>query len=213
MPRVIQVKAAKAVPIPRKCRRCGHEIQPGEPYKWFKARYRPPVYYCQAHNPRPSELTTSDKLATLYGAQEGVEDDLQAFSDGKITIEDLTSSLESAADEVGGVADEYEESASNMEEYFPSSAQVDEIREKGEAATEFAEALREAARAIETLAAEQESLTERLASLDPEGNLPDELATLYDDDFNTREAIQERLDAITGEVTSQAEEALASLSI
>ena len=108
MPRVIQVKAAKAVPRPWKCRRCGHEIQPGEPYKWFKSPYRPPVYYCQAHNPRPSELTTSDKLATLYGVQEGVEDDLQAFRDGKIGIEDLASSLESAADEAEGVADEYE---------------------------------------------------------------------------------------------------------
>ena len=211
MPRVIQVKAAKAVPIPRKCLRCGHEIQSGESYKWFKHRFQSPRYYCHAHNPRPSELTTSDKLATFYGASEGVEDDLRAFGEGTITIEDLASSLESAADEVEGAATEYEESASNMEEYFHSSSRVDEIREKADAATEFAEALREAARELETLSAEQESLTERLAGLDDEGNLPD--AFSYDDDYTTRDTIEERLADIVSEATSQAEEALANLSI
>lgn len=133
------------------CGRCGDELGVGDPYIWIKSRYGPKRTRCTKPGCafRQSDMTSSDKLATIYSAVESVEDTLAAWGDG--SVDDLTEALEQAAEEVRGAGEEYEESASNMEEHFQGSSQVDEIREKAEAAEEFAERLETVRDEIEDL--------------------------------------------------------------
>src|SRR5262252_6121080 len=109
MPRVYTVNKARASKRTRICRVCGHEIQPGETYRYFEPRYGPPVMYCAEHHPRRSHMTSS-KLGVLYDAQDD-------FAPSEYeSLEDLRSGLESIAETAREVASEYEDSISNMPE-------------------------------------------------------------------------------------------------
>ena len=156
MPKVHTVQKAQKE---HKCGRCSIAILPGQPYRWALKAYSTKMFRCMEHPLRPSELTSSDKLATIYGALEGVEDDIDGLEDGSISLGDLVESLEQAAEEIRNTGEEYEESASNMEQYFSGSSQIDEIHEKAEACEELASELESAARTIGDL---DEALQEAL---------------------------------------------------
>ena len=116
---------------------CNTKIGVNDPYKWIKARYGPRRVFCGLHFPRPSEMTSSDKLSVIYGAREDIEDTLGVFmsadNDSLLTsFDDLVNALESGSGSVNESADEYEMSADNIEQYFSNSPKVDEIREKAE---------------------------------------------------------------------------------
>lgn len=203
MARVSYVKKARASKFTRRCKRCGHVIEAGEAYKYADLKTGPTsgytIYFCSEHNARQSDLTSNDRLSRLYAAQESVEDVLS----GDWDFASLASALESAADEAESVAEEYEESASNMEEYFQGSYQVDEIREKGEACTEWAQELRDAAQEIEQMTDENEC-----AECGQEGDDPchdQDNEEEYDHDFELKED--------KDEARSKAEEALQSLNL
>jgi hypothetical protein len=126
---------------------CTKQIQKGDSYYWVKGRFGPKRVFCAAHRPRASEKTSSDKLSQLYAAQETAEDDLaNAAGYG-----DVAEMLRNAAMEAEEVASGYNESADNVDEHFPGSPQVDEIREKAEACETWQQALEDAAEEIDGL--------------------------------------------------------------
>jgi predicted ribosome quality control (RQC) complex YloA/Tae2 family protein len=125
-----------------KCGRCGKIIEKGEKYyKWYPYMGSAQIR-CRDHFPRPSEMTSSDKLSRVYRIEE-------MMSDWGGDLDTLEGYIAEAREELEEVAEEYEESASNMEEYFPGSGQVDEIREKGEAVGEWANEVDEIETALE----------------------------------------------------------------
>lgn len=173
--RVNVVKAAKPVPTPRLCRRCSHGIQAGESYKWLQPRYGAKVFYCHQHSPRPSEMTSSDKLARLYEAQEGLMDDADAFVHSGLEGEDLKASIEQAIETAREVGDEYSESADKMEEYFPGS----DIREKADACEEWASELESMQSEVEDKLGDLDET--RPTDEDKAAALRDDIRTLIDD--------------------------------
>lgn len=155
MARITHVAKAQASKKPRWCARCGVEIKPGEPYKWFANRIgRMSIRknYCRDHSPRPSDMTTSDKLSALYAAQEAFED---AQGAGMDTPEHVADRLHEAADSVREVAEAYTESADNIEEGFGhETMQSQEIREKAEAVEAWADEIDDAANDCESMSHE-----------------------------------------------------------
>jgi len=133
LPAVKQQKARKLY----KCGKCGGEIKVGEDYYRIAQKWQPVRIRCVKCRPRPSELTTSDKLSRLYGAQENLQDILAKQTLSSEWLSELAEAVEDAMNTVEEVRDEYEESASNMEEYFPDSERVEEIREKSENCDEW----------------------------------------------------------------------------
>ncbi len=141
------VKVARKAP--GECARAGciKQIQKGDSYYWVKGRFGPKRVFCAVHPPRASERTSSDKLSQLYAAQEGAEEDIAKAS----SHEDITEILGSVAAEAEDVAQQYNESADNVDEHFPGSSQVDEIRENAEACETWQQALDNAAQQIDDL--------------------------------------------------------------
>lgn len=186
MPRVTTQKARKEWT----CGRCRRTIKKGEPYYKARPRYRGAVIRCHGCGvPRRSELTSSGKLSSLYGANESLYMDLSL----KPTVESFEEALdylETAKDTAEEVRDEYEESADNMEEYFPGSYQVDDIREKAEYCEAWHDELENAHEAIDGLLSELTDLLEEKETADKERvedieqrleELVDEASSIIDD--------------------------------
>lgn len=150
----------------------GEPIPAGSAYKWWKPRYGGKRKRLATEpNWRPSEMTSSDKLALLYGAQENVEDAVEEFQksvtlvdadddsatreaaleESNAALDTLREAMREASEQATEAADGYNESADAQEEYFSGSSQIDEIREKAEAAQSFAEALETAADDLEEI--------------------------------------------------------------
>jgi hypothetical protein len=105
MPRV----TTQATRTERNCGKCGDLIPRGSNYrKWAFFRQRTPHVRCLKPTcaPRPSELTQS-LLATIYGAQEALEDSLV----DDFTPEVVESGLQDLIDACEEVAGQYEEAA------------------------------------------------------------------------------------------------------
>ena len=152
MARVHHVKKARKASKPRNCESCGESIEAGQAYKHtspggFGARKR--MRHEDCPNWRPSEVTTSDKLSRLYAAREAVEDVLEGWDCSGGDASEIREALEAASETAREVGGEYEESASNMDEHFPGSPQVDEINEKAEECETWASTLDDAASDIE----------------------------------------------------------------
>ena len=114
----------------RTCQR-GCTIAVGEPSKNITPRYGPAKYYCSKHGPRPSEMS-GGKMSEILAAQEALEDAVTAFENLEEDGCDLASAVEAAAEEGERIAEEYEESADNIEQYFSSSDTADECRERAD---------------------------------------------------------------------------------
>lgn len=142
MPRVNTV--AKARTDQGKCRACGDELPAGAAYRWIKPRYGSKVVRCLKAECRfrSSDLTSSDKLARVYSAQETLEDAIAGW-DGE-DGEDVKQALTDAAEEIRDVASEYESSADSIESAFSSSSTADECREKAEALESWADEIESA---------------------------------------------------------------------
>ena len=137
MARVNTAKAAKDYPQ--------HGIKKGDTYYYWQL-YKGPKQM-SLNRPRPSQLTGSDKLSRVYAAVESVEDSLESRD-----RDEVVEALNDAADEVREVAEEYGESADNMESAFPNgSPTIEECREKQENLEAFADELEGAASDIENL--------------------------------------------------------------
>lgn len=119
-----------------RCEKCGGEIKVGHPYKHVSPRSGPfggrkRVRCQQCPSWRPSELTGSEALRTLYAAQEAAEDALNNWD--RDDPEGLKEILTALADGVREAGEIYNESADNMEDGFGHETSIsEELREKGE---------------------------------------------------------------------------------
>lgn len=139
MPAVHKKVASKDYP--------GTDIKKGDTYYSWQL-YRQPVQR-SLKPPRPSQLTTG-KRSTALAALEALHD----ATDGASCPDDIAQALETCAEEIRGVAEEYRESVSNMEEAFPNgSPTIEQCNEKADALEEFANACDDAKSTVESLKA------------------------------------------------------------
>jgi hypothetical protein len=139
MPRVNVVAHARK---PQgQCGKCGVKINKGDPYRWWKFRYGGRRVRCMKAecSPRPSDLTSSDKISTLLAAAEDFTAELAQ------ALDDLKSDLESSGDEAENVGSEYSDSASNVGEYFSGSEQESNLEDMASSCEEWSGTLRDAA--------------------------------------------------------------------
>ena len=205
------------------CRRgdCKTIIKVGDSYRWVKSRYGPKLVFCMKHVPRPSEMTSSDKLATIYGAQEDIADALAAFMDSDReglleSFDSLISSIEEAVGNVEETAQEYESISDNMEEYFPGSPRVDEIREKAELAQSFADALDSAKGDIEDKRGEIEEANdieepddvEELGDIEGDSDIEEDA-----NPYQEKETWEEIIDRIRDEIENTVNDALDEMTL
>lgn len=191
MARVTYVKAAKGRKDGRlrRCIKCGADINPGDPYKWFASRigrFSQRKDFCANCPVRPSDQTTSPHLQTIYMAQESAQDALD--KGGDLGLGDIAEIVRGYAEGVREAGQGYEESADNMEDGFGHETYMStEIREKAEACEGFADETDSAADDIEGLddpdVDESELLDEYEGDLIEEGD-PAEIGKPVDaDDF------------------------------
>lgn len=159
MPRTNIVQHARK--SPGSCQVCHTPIQVGDPYKWAKPRYRGKVVVCSKCQITPS-MVSSSKMTTIYEAQYSVSKEIAEASD----IDTIASSLESFAEEVRGVGQEYQESADNQREYFPDSSVADDNEEKAQQLDSWADELSDTADTIRSEFSDVEVLQSELDELD-----------------------------------------------
>jgi hypothetical protein len=202
----------KSQPLPnRRCGKCGTEIKVGDPYKWVAlggAYGGHKKYACSSCQFRQSDLTSSDKLSQLYVIQENLEDLLN----GEWSQGDLAGALEEASGDANGVAEEYTESADNIEEGFGHETyQSGEIREKAEACEEWASALEDAASEIENMDDPDADESEIAALIEGEVEIDKESDDFDEDEYDA--AIQQKRDDLREEMESRANDAMYELSL
>ena len=103
-----------------KCTVCGEEIKAGEQYYTWKFN-RGGRYFQHAHHghPKRSQLSNS-KMGEVWDAV----DDFDVT--GAESIDDIKTALEDAACAADNVASEYNDSADNIEQAFPSGNSTSE---------------------------------------------------------------------------------------
>ncbi len=130
---------------PLTCDHCRKPINVGDPYKWIAPRAhraakgikRNRHTTCPAW--KPSQTTSSQHLATIYGAQESAEEQITAVTvDTAEDTADAEEALKGIADEfvesIQEAVESYAESAQNIEDGFGHETyQSEELREKSEA--------------------------------------------------------------------------------
>lgn len=115
MARVYYSKFAGRKGATLKCGKCGEPIEKGQSYRWFKVGFRSRTKYIRCYKsgctPKQSEMTTS-KMAGVYAAIEDAEANLNALlGSPEDDTSSIKSELESAAQSIRDVADEYREAA------------------------------------------------------------------------------------------------------
>lgn len=133
MARIYYVKKARKAR--GACDSCGNEIEAGQGYKWVAVRPSGPRSSLEMRRHttcpswRPSELSFS-KMRGIYAAQEAFDDESGSWEHET----DVQASLEAFAEAVREVAEEYRESATNIEDGFGHATYVsDELNEKADA--------------------------------------------------------------------------------
>lgn len=123
--------------------------------------------------PRPSQLTTGKRSEALAATEE-----LHEAVESASGPEDIVLALDECAEAIRGTAEEYRESASNMEDAFPNgSSMIDELNEKADALDEYANACDDAKATIEAMSAAdfgEGNAAEDLAFEDAEPSLQQE---------------------------------------
>ena len=175
MPKVTHVKRA---------RKDNPVAKAGESYYWWKFRYGGKHF--SLTYPKQSQLTQSPYLSVIYDCQDtwGELNDPQSIVASEwdqayvaTWLGQIADSMESVMENLRELVDQYEESATNMEEYFSGSERVDQLRECGAACEETCDE-------IDNMMSEIRSTADEIESLE----LPDK------DDFDDEEEWQEQCD-------------------
>ena len=149
----------------------------------------PKKFFCGEHRPRPSEMTGSDKLATLYAAQEHVED----MINGDAGRDDLVAALQEAAETARGVGEEYRSSKENLPENLQYSSTGEALEEKADQCDQWADELEQAAddiQAMEDWDAEAKEAAE--------GENPDEAVDIAEDHSDLKAEAESRAQEAVG---------------
>jgi hypothetical protein len=135
-----QTHTVKAAQKAQRCNTCGQPIEVGQSYKWFKmklARGGVKKSYHPGCNIPPSHRTTS-RMGQIWDAQEVASNGIF----GAESLADIEAELQSFAEAVRSVGEEYTESADNIESGFGHETfQSTELRERGEALDSWADDL------------------------------------------------------------------------
>jgi len=146
MPNINIVKKARK--DQGECHRCGAEIRAGDMYFWVQLKLQLGGIrknFCASHQPRPSEMTTSDKKANLYGAQEAAEDTIGSAS----TLAEIIEALQECASTANDVAQEYRDSVDNMPEGLQQGSVAEDLLENADSLEDWAQELEDVAGDIE----------------------------------------------------------------
>jgi DNA repair exonuclease SbcCD ATPase subunit len=192
------------------CSKCRDTIAVGVPYRWVAIggrRASQTIVRCMkmACGFRPSDMTNS-KLKSIYAAQEAIDD---TCSEERISIEGILQVVQDASQSAGEVMDEYSESIDNIEQYFPNSPQIDEMREKIDSLENWISELDRAVESIEDKQSELEEIENSIVQLEEE----DEDKDFESEDEQDITDLQAQKDEILEGVVSLAREASDSLSI
>jgi hypothetical protein len=139
MPRVNTVKKSRK--DQGSCGKCGDPLPKGSPYRFWKFRYGGKRKRCMKDecSPRRSDLTQS-KMAAVYDAQDDAEETLASWDREDVSV--LRGALESLAETVREVGEEYAEAA----EPFGNSG---ENQERADELESWADSLESAASELE----------------------------------------------------------------
>jgi len=169
-----------------KCQKCGKELPIGCSYKWVAPRAHKAARGFKKKRCmgcpgwRPSELTSSQHLGTIYAAQETFDDFVSSWEGDDGCADGLGEAGKEAASSIEEAAESYRESAQNIEEGFGHP-------------TQMSEELEEKASEVESWAGEVESAADDVEDLDKE-TIEDDARTEWEDD----EALQvESLESYT----------------
>jgi hypothetical protein len=110
------------------CGKCGKAIKAGDAYKWAKGRFGPRMVRCDSCAFRQSDLTSSDKLSQVYAAQEAAENAMAEWDPDDAN--EAKQILETLAETIREVAEEYQQSADSIRDNFAESPTADECEEK-----------------------------------------------------------------------------------
>lgn len=151
MPRVTVVKSANKPA--GKCGRCGVEIKKGDSYKWWKFRYGGKRIRCAAPacHPKPSDLTQSAFLGTLYDIQETLSEGI-----GTDDLGEMAGALRDAAEQFRDLGGECQGSLENMPEGLQQGDTGQLLQDRSDRCEEIADELESAADEIDTKAQELE---------------------------------------------------------
>ena len=131
MARINTIKKAKQSKKDRRCKGCGHIVQPGEGYKYIDKRTSYPRFgsiwliFCQSCHPRLSD-TLSGRAAEVAE----MEEDFFESAMNATTTDDLRSALEDLKSEVESMKETFEESAGNIESGFEHATERSERMEE-----------------------------------------------------------------------------------
>lgn len=153
MPRVHYVK---------KARKDNSAVKAGEPYFWWKFRHG--GKHCSKTQPRPSQLTQSDKLSRAYAASERLDD----LCEDAINMDkdSIVNDINEVAEEVRTISDEYNESADNMECVFTGgNPTIDECREKADGLEGWADEIEQAASEVESLEDDEDDFADQVVNV------------------------------------------------
>lgn len=206
--------ADKSQPLPNlRCEKCGKEIEVGDPYKHVSPKSGPyggrkRIRCAKCPGWRPSELTGSAALSTLYAAQEEAGDALAQWD--RQDAEGLRDILSALSDGVREAGEVYRESAQNMEDGFGHPTyQSEELTEKADNLESAADDINSAADDIEDFdedevrsQVEDEALSDTLAELGIE--LEDEtLEVAQDHESWDQEVYEARVEALIDEARDE----------
>lgn len=138
MARVFTAKAAKDYPQ--------HGIKKGDTYYYWTPGFRG-VKQMSATPPRASQLTTS-KMSAAYAAGEQLGDAIASAE----TIEDIIDAMDTAIDEIRGVAEEYEEASQAETSNGNRVPNADEMEEKAQSLNDWADSIDNDKSEVESLA-------------------------------------------------------------
>lgn len=107
---------------------CGHVIQPGERFYWWKFRYGGKQVRCMEHSPQQYELTQS-KMSTVYQAMDEARNNLGTLEETKAAIESLASTVEEVVQEYRDAAEPFGGGGPNGEKAEELEGWLDELQQ------------------------------------------------------------------------------------
>lgn len=167
MAKITHVAVAKKAP--GTCRTCRQPIDVGVAYKHFSKRYLGKFVYHETCS-IPSSHQTSGKTAQLLEIGEALDSAIGQASD----FDDLMGALEEASEAAGGLADEYEESVSNIVDGFGHETSVSEdMQERADSIRQWADELDNARSEIDGLKDEYDEAERELDEMEG-ADVPDD---------------------------------------